>query len=305
MRDIETLLNDYHVAVKTSGPEISPNFIGMPCPFCGDDPGKTHLGYSRKLDLFSCWKCGPKSHENAISRLLGIPYAEAAKLLESYFIPGTEAIVTRKMAAECHLPREAKEFSRFHRDYLTGRGFDPETIAKTWGVKGASTGDWADRLIIPVTQKGKLVSFVTRAIDDTMFLPKKSCPLKDEVIHHKDILYGADEAVQNYVILVEGPADTWRFGPGTVSTFGIKYSEHQLAQLTAWKHIFICYDSIINDNGKEEEKAAQAQAERIADTLGIFNQVYIVDEFKSDPGAMSNSTAMEVKTRILKLMKRS
>lgn len=122
-----------------------------------------------------------------------------------------------------------------------------------------------------------------------------TCPQEEEVIHAKHLLHGFDLVRGNTVIVMEGPFDSFRYGPGSVNTQGIKFTEHQVELLGAFQNIFILFDSIINDNGRELEKQAQEQAEFLADSLAINSNVWIIDQFHSDPGSMSDRQINRVK----------
>ena len=121
--------------------------------------------------------------------------------------------------------------------------------------------------------------------------------MEDEVVHFKDTLYGYDRCKSNTVIVSEGPFDVWRWGYGAVCTWGIKFTERQVDLLSTFKNIFIIFDSSDTKTGKEEKQAAE-QAEKLADKLAIFQNVWIVDSIGSDPADLSQKKADFIRRKI-------
>lgn len=300
---LQQLLSDFHVPFETSGTEISRGWIGLQCPFCGDD--KTHLGYHEGKDLLTCWRCGPKRMFPTLKAILGIPGDQLAKILKKYgsITQYDRGGTPRTMAKQLVLPPEFGQLNRKHRQYLEGRGFDPDDIVSRWGILGTgsdSKNGYSNRIIIPIYQGGKLVSFHSRDITGEARIAKKACKVEDEVVHFKDTLYGYDRVKSNTVIVSEGPFDVWRWGYGAVCTWGIKFSEKQVDLLTTFKNIFIVFDSNDEKTGKEERQAAE-QAEKLADRLAIFQNVWIIDDLGSDPADMKQRKADAIRRRINKI----
>lgn len=298
---LKDLLQDYKVPFSSSGSEISKGWIGIQCPFCGDD--KNHLGYNQSKDLLTCWRCGPKKMFPTLKLLLGLPGEQVAKIMRKY---GCETVEEKKEwigAKNLVLPAEFGPLKNRHKRYLEERGFVPDEIISKWGILGTgnSAHGYANRIIIPIYQGGRLVSFHSRDITGEARTPKKACKMEDEVIHFKDTLYGYDRCKSNTVIVSEGPFDVWRWGYGAVCTWGIKFSEKQVDLLSTFKNIVIIFDSENLETGKEERQAAE-QAEKLADKLAIFQNCWIIDDLGSDPADMKQSKANAIRRRITKLV---
>lgn len=300
---LQKILTEFHVPFVTSGSEISKGWIGMQCPFCGDD--KYHLGYNESKGLLTCWRCGPKRLFPTLKVLLNLPNDAITKLLKKY---GVVTEIRDKQTVKVPnlvMPSDFGEIGKQHREYLVQRNFNPDEIVSRWGILGTGNNEkagYSNRIIIPIYQNGKLVSYHSRDITGEARIPKKACKSENEVVHFKDTLYGYDRVNSNTVIVSEGPFDVWRWGYGAVCTWGIKFSERQVDLLTTFKNIFIIFDSANLETGKEEKQAAE-QAEKLADRLAIFQNVWIIDDLGSDPADMPQKKADSIRKRINNIVK--
>lgn len=303
---LQELLTDYHIPFETAGSEISRGWIGLQCPFCGDD--KTHLGYHESKNLLTCWRCGPKRLFPTLKLILDMPADRLEKVLKKYGSLTNynlrEDQPKKPSRQNLILPAEFGQIGRRHEQYLESRGFDPQEIVSRWGILGTgkeAKNGYSNRIIIPIYQGGRLVSYHSRDITGEAKIAKKACKIEDEVVHFKDTLYGYDRVKSNTVIVSEGPFDVWRWGYGAVCTWGIKFSERQVDLLTTFKNIFIIFDSSNLEAGKQELQAAE-QAEKLADRLAIFQNVWIIDDLGSDPADMKQKKADAIRRRIQKIV---
>ncbi len=102
----------------------------------------------------------------------------------------------------------------------------------------------------------------------------------------KDLLYGADFA-SHTIIVVEGPTDVWRIGPGAVGVMGLQYSQKQVALIADYPTRFICFD---------DEPSAQRRAFKLASELREFpGQTSILAVTSSDPGSASDEQISELR----------
>lgn len=171
-----------------------------------------------------------------------------------------------------------------HKRYLEGRLFDPGALERLWGLQGTGPiGQYKFRVIAPVLQGGVLVSYQGRDITGRQELRYKACEEKDEVIHHKHILYGSD-LVQDRVVVVEGITDAWRLGPGAVATFGCRYTAPQREALAQFREVFVMYDS--------SDPVAQACGADLAEALALLvEHVEIITNDWKDPGSAPQDEA--------------
>ncbi len=295
MINIEKLYRDFNIPYETSGHKhVAPGWVGTPCPFCSGNPG-FHLGYCsdsshRYAGAFSCWRCGGKDRWKALSRILSVPESKVWEIIKQYSSDSPniqKKQKPKKKAKECQLPPGTERMKNWHRDYLRNRRFDPIYLEKEWGLLGTGpTGHYKHRIIIPIHFKGRIVSYQGRDITDKSEMKYKACPQEQEVLDHKNCLYGIDKVDGNSIVIVEGVSDVWRLGPGAVATFGIKFKEEQASQLLRFKRIFLLYDSEFDD------PQAGEQADKLADYLSSpSREVEKITLSEGDPGDLSDEEA--------------
>lgn len=300
--DAVRLYEKYRIDYRTSGPEVTQGWVNCACPFCSDD--KHHLGYSPKLGLFSCWKCGGKSELRGVATLLNIPFSEAKKIIDEYYIAGSTKNEVKIRPNELKLPDNERRLLPSHKEYLIGRGFDADDLEKKYGLVSCKTDkNYKNRIIIPIYYKRELVSFHSRDVSGLSQIRAKACPSDEEIIPHKNTVYGFDRVRGNTVIVSEGAFDKWRWGDEGVATWGIKFTEHQVALLSCFKNVFIVFDSKIKD-GEELEIIARKQAEELADRLSIWNNVWLISDLGCDPAELSQRRANRIKQGFFDLVRR-
>ena len=116
--------------------------------------------------------------------------------------------------------------------YLAGRGFDARVIDQFGLSLCMKPGPFMGRILIPVYQDGKLISYQGRTIVEGM-KPKYLFPT--DVPFHNG-LYNWDMASRHdWVVLVEGVTDLWRMWlrgyPNTAATFGKTLKQEQFRLL--------------------------------------------------------------------------
>lgn len=263
------------------------------CPFCEGNPGY-HLGYNLASGYFHCWRCGWKPLKLALATLLGVAEREIPALLPPYHTArapqdrvGQEI---RSGAIPTYMPEPNAPLNALQAAYLRDRRFDPLFLAETWGLRGtdhrAPVG-WRHRIVIPITHDGRLVSYTTRSLVDRRD-KYKACPIPQETIHHKHLLYGLDQARgMDAVAVVEGPADVWRLGPGAVATFGTQLKPAQRILLRRFRRLLIVFDG---------DSAGQVAGEKLAWQMAGYglevDQVILPPD--KDPGSLSVEEASSV-----------
>jgi hypothetical protein len=253
-----------------------PNWIQLQnCPFCGSV--NYHLGYSIGGGFFVCWKCG--GHRTVDTwRLLGASKKQLGEILHDMEKDAAPAKRERTRATVAE-PKGVKPMLDCHKYYLRERGFDPKQIESIWGVKGiglASRLSW--RLYIPITYKTDLVSWTTRAIGKKVEQRYVSASAEEECINHKELIYGRDFC-RNSIVVVEGPADAWKIGPGAGALFGTAFSTAQVREIASIPNRYVCFDA---------GPHAQAKAENLCNQLSCFPGVTErIDLDSKDPGEAS------------------
>jgi len=168
-------------------------------------------------------------------------------------------------------------------------------IEYNWNIKSTGhIGPYAHRIYIPVHHNGQLVSYQCRTIANLPHVPRyKSCKSTDELRPLKHCLYGLDKVEGESCVVVEGPMDVWRLGPGAVGTFGTGVSATQLILLRRFRQV-----TFIPDN--DEHGAGLQSAVDAANVLALSGvETYIEEIDAADPAEMEQGEANELMRRIL------
>lgn len=285
------VLDDLGIRYITEGHRhVRPGWVGLDCPWCGRDTEGWHLGYSLENHYTKCWRCGFHSTVNVIMEYTGYSFKQCANILkdvETDYIPKKV-----KTKGKLILPKGIGDLQPAHVKYITRRGFDIKEIKSLWQIQGiglSSQLPW--RIFIPIIYHGKMVSWTTRSISKNKKITRYiSAAELEELIPHKDILYGEDFA-RDVIIIVEGPTDVWKIGPGAVATLGLNYSTEQLTKMVQYRKRIICFDS---------DKLAQVRANKLADELSPFTgETYNIQLDSEDAGAASKKEIRQIRKMLL------
>ena len=286
--DFSRLFRDNAVPHWTEGKNVSDGWVNTQCVFC-DDPSN-HLGFSEE-GACVCWRCGRHSTSEAIHLLTGLDWQI---IRTSYIIQGGAAPYQHDQISAApplflSLPPGTREMTEKQRRYLEGRRFDPDRIARDYGVKGTGiVGPYKFRIIVPVMLGGKLVSYQGRDYTGKSDLRYKTCRKEDELVCHKHTLYDIDRA-GNDVVVVEGVTDAWRLGAGAVATFGVGFTQEQVLRLARFRRVFLLYDP-----------DAPGRAERLARAVaGLGPEVEVVQLDGGDPAEMAQDDADNLMKELL------
>lgn len=276
--EIEEILDDLGVSYLREGNHhCRPGWIQIDCPYCGTVE-KYHMGFNLSGRYFNCWKCGGH-HPAKVLRTLGVAgEKEAQDLLRSMDGAALDRPLKKRKGLKepKHRISLDSRMAWAHRQYLRKRGFRPDEIQRIWQVGAISLAaklPW--RLYIPIHQRGQRVSWTTRAIGEGVTQRYVSASAEEESVNHKEVVYGLDLCFHS-VVVVEGPTDAWRIGPGAGALFGTAFSPAQVLQLSQVPHRIICFDS---------SDEAQERAQDLASQLSVFpgsTQNVILDA--EDPG---------------------
>lgn len=289
LRDLLTTLG---IEYKEHGESslVTRGWIGVECPWCGRGTGRPGLGINVTSLRSKCWKCGSHSLLASLCEISSQPRERVAALLAAVddavgLLAGDETPTGRYKE-----PDGVGPLQTVHRNYLSRRGFDPDEVVETWAVKGIGRGgryQW--RLFLPVFVEQKPVSWTTRAVGNVE-LRYVSAPKTDESVHLKDTLFGEDKA-GNSVVVVEGPFDAMRIGPGAVATYGLSVTLKQRARLARYARRTICFDN---------DPEAQRVARRLADELSVFDgATYVAVLSGKDPCESPEEEIHELRERFL------
>lgn len=268
-------LDSHRIPYRTEGEHSRPGWVQLDCPWCGRDSGKYHLGYSLAQHFVHCWKCGWHRIWDTILEL--VPDVSRDEL-RALYRPSDGAVVEPRARGRYREPKGVEPLGGAHKRYLRGRHFDPQEIECLWGVQGIGLrGQPPWRLFIPIVVENEYVAWTSRALQDGDNGPRyRSSSLEHSDIPVKELLYGVDYC-RNEVIVVEGPTDTWRIGPGAVATLGTAVTLTQCELLSRFSVVHICFDN---------SPDAQRSAHKLYRELQGLIEVDIVRIQAKDPGSL-------------------
>lgn len=283
------LLEEFDIPQAPEGHEHSTEgWVQFDCPFCGKDSRHYHMGYNISGGFTNCWRCGSHSVASVLMEYSDLPYRQIKKMLDEVTPVRIKDELDETVKTKLVVPAGIDGLKPVHIKYLENRGYDPTEVQRLWQIKGIGViGRLKWRIFIPILYNNKVVSWTTRALSDRVSKKYWSAKPDEELIPHKELLYGMDY-VRHTAIIVEGPLDVWAIGPGAVATFGTGFTKQQVLKLLGVPRKIICYDA---------EKEAQKQAHKLSDALGGFGgETVIVQLDSKDPG--------EAKSKELKYLRK-
>lgn len=272
------LLRESGIPYKLHGEHhhVSKKWLGVDCPWCSPKSGHYRLGLPPSGRGCHCWSCGNKSTTEALVLLTGLPRPEVHHLLELLGRNTKEAQPPR--TNKLVLPPGLGPLLPLQREYLRGRGFDPDELAEDWGLRGIGLAPrLAWKIWIPIhDNSGQLISWTTRAPSDEAKPKYVTAEVEESLRSPKETLYGLHRVPGHAVVVVEGPTGSWRLGRGVVATLGVAYSRAQTLLLSKFPVRVVVFDS---------EPEAQERARSLCDELHCFpGDTWRVELDAADPG---------------------
>ncbi len=261
MPSIVDVLQELGVPYRDAGQHhhVTRGWLGVDCPYCSPESGKFKLGINLVGLFASCWTCGARPVTRALADVVDLPERRIRELLAD--VAPAVRLPEPRRRGKLVLPVGVGPLLPAHEAYLRARGFDPDALARLWGVRGIGLDPrvpW--RVFVPITLRGEIVSWTARAISDRHPLRYVNAAAGEERVSAKTLLFGADHA-RHAVVVVEGPFDAMRIGPGAVATMGVSYSRAQLRQLARFPVRAVCFDAVPD---------AQRRARRLCADLAAF-----------------------------------
>jgi len=232
---------------------------------------------------------------DVVARLLGGD--KAARQAVSRYRGGPEHVKPTNLMRRRTLwtPPGMGDLGKQHRQYLRHRRFDPDKLKEEWDLTATahlSGPGWNWRVCFPIcSQDGLQVAYAGRSISDKT-KPKYKLPKDNQILTHpRSLLYGIHKAGGDSVVVVEGPTDVWRMGPGAVALLGVKWTVEQMNLLRAFPRRFIMLDP---------DQAGQRRAEEIAEWLGMFSgETELISDLPSDPGELDQGEANQIMKELI------
>lgn len=221
------------------------------CPFCNDTRGRLTVNNSygvpdengdKRLWLANCYNEACLEDESRRQQFYLMVYTSPAQRLRSARLRAPAQTRTKPVdirePGDIVLLEELLETQPNHPavQYVLERDFDPVVLSRRWGIGYCSKSRFdlaRDRLYIPVMMDDKLVGWQTRLLHQWVKgMPPKywSCPGQQRA----KIMYNFDTAHHYFtVVLVEGPADTWRVGGPGIGLLGKTVGTEALPRLVS------------------------------------------------------------------------
>ena len=274
----------FRIEYRTEGKHTRRGWVQIDCPNCGRDSKKFHLGFNLKYRTLNCWKCGKKQLGSTLATLSGLTPKQVSGYIAR--IPKTE-FESIEVQGNFVCPKGVKPLNDAHKAYLRSRDYNWRRIERIWGIMGIGIAPkLSHRIWIPIEYGGKQRSWTTRSISDAPDVTRYiSADPTQELISHKKLLYGEDYA-GNAIIVVEGPLDVWRIGPGAVGTFGTRPTASQITRIAKYPVRYICFDH-----------GAERQSQLLAETLSAFpGETHQIVLDADDPGSMTKRELRQVRS---------
>lgn len=254
---ITEIYTNLSVPFWIKGKNVTKGWVNIECPFCADS--SNHCGVNPNTELFHCWKCGKKGHfVDLLMELTGLPFGACKSIIADSTINFEEDVLetiknvlhpSKEVEPEkLTTPELPERFKLIEEDtyfplldsYLKRRRFSRSLLIRyKCGI--CMTGEYMNRLIIPVYYQEKLVSFQAADLSGFASLKYRSAPL--EMGRINDFLYGLDE-VDKRMIVVEGVPDKWRTGIEAVASFTSALTPKQIELILSKNldELYICFD---------------------------------------------------------------
>ena len=295
--DAKDVLDNLGIPHKDSGKNVGQGWIGVCCPFCGDN--NFHLGINIQGKTISCFRCGKTG---TILTYLSEELRSFNKALEAVkdmlprelksFVNSSDASVN-KSSLKVELPRGSKRGLRpSHKEYLRyGRKYpilNPDELEDKYNLYSTGPVDeYPNRIIVPVVRNYRLITYTTVSIAEEAMIRYKHLPNEQSIAHVKEYLYNI-HTVRHVCYVTEGLFDCWRIGDGAVTTFGTKVTDEQIRLLSAIPNVVLLFDG--DAPGRNASTIVSAK-------LAPMTNVYTINLKEGrDPDSLSPEEVQKIKS---------
>lgn len=321
--DIKSFLDAQGIHYVTSGRNVAKDHINIKCPACGNADPSEHMGIRLSDGAWGCWR--DRDHRGRdiarlIRMILNCSLEEARRIVgrplfedddttiddvaREDFYDQTNAAIEHGMegGVELSMPREFRPLWRDNKRarfrflrYLHSRGFKHSevlSVCRLYNLRYCVTGRYADRIIIPITYKGALVTWTSRSIYPNAGLRYLSLSAEDSVVSVKHLVYNYDKAARGgkRLIIVEGPMDVLKLdfygrsrGVRAVGLISMTMERPQRDMLHKLSKKFAEVCPLLDSS---EELGGQMGLE--SELSFLPNLAYVdIPDYDGDPGSMS------------------
>ena len=268
----------------------SSNEVHVCCPICGDTRYRMYINLVS--GLVYCHNCQYKGDiVRLVSDVEHIPIFMARQKIESVVETPVEgslseyllnkSIYATPYTIQKRAIRLPSEFKLLHtstsyiaqqaKRYLYKRGITDQQI-EYHGMGYCTSGEYEQRVIIPIVQEDQLKFWVARAFNNHMF-PKEKSPHTDFYQWKKsEVVFNLDTAIKTYnsMVICEGVFDALSWGTIGVALLGKSLYEPQLVSILQYRDlltegVYVCLDA-----------DARNDTIKLATELSQYFKVYVV-----------------------------
>lgn len=235
---ITSILDNHGIEYWEEGNNVSPDTVNVQCPFCDDH--SNHCGIFVENMVYHCWRCDGKGWFGyLLSTLTGRSLQVCNEEIEAAGYTFTKTPLEEIQSVFRGSVKPRKEENKFQGLpeyfeaitsntnfplldwYLNLRKVEKATVIDhNCGI--CRVGPFMNRMIIPVFERGQVVSY--QAAD----LTRKSPWKYKNAFAKMDFLYNIDRIQKKgLLIITEGVLDCWRVGPHCVCSFGTHLTDRQ------------------------------------------------------------------------------
>lgn len=316
--DIDSYLSDHGAT------QIQANEYALTCPICGKE-NKLIVNITKKT--WHCWVCEEYGFNSEGKR---IPLVGAGGIIsliqlldncskqhvltllktEGFFgavdinkldLVLIDQIISNDLEASAISPPDYWAPITTELPYMTKRGITVED-ARNFGLSYCYMGRYANRLIFPVWENGKLVYYQGRAMYEAVpgskFIKSLNPPKQANSAVSSEVLMNLDTAKKfERVAIVEGPIDCVHTGLDSVCTFGKKISFVQILKLVlaGIKKIDFMWDG---PSATEPYGALHEMIQASNLMSGLFEDIKIILLPQNDPGVYDRVELQEFRNNM-------
>lgn len=289
------MLEELGLDYRESGKNVGKDWIGVCCPFCGDDLNY-HLGVCLNAPVISCFRCGKDGNFITLAiKELG-SYDKAIKFLKKLTpleLRTKEDNTEIDFITKLELPKNAGRLpTTYQINYLQKREYNWKKLHDKYNLHYCGpTGDFANRIIVPVYQRRKLVTYTSIDISVNSNLRYKHLSETKSIIPIKKLLFGIENTNNHTVCVVEGLFDQFRIGDGSVCGFGANITSDQILLLSKFSKVYVAFDG--DDPGRQA-------AIKLRNTLAVFCDVDIIHlPQNQDPDSLPQRDIDQIKSLLI------
>lgn len=268
-------LNQYSIEYVTQGPNVAKGNVNIHCPYCGASDPSHHMGISLSGKGWACWRSEThrgKNPRRLVEVLLGCSREQASRIVGDTAppLPERENFAgrvrqslgirqrTRTVQRYLTMPREFKpirnrgagrEFFHYLRVSRKYPDDDIPDLVRRYDLRYCTSGQFRNRLIIPVSTELGLTTWVGRTIKRSQSPRYKALTVDPDKVGGGPLaLRPVNRCLFNYpslmrdpgsvLVIVEGPMDALRvdyygyeYGIRATCLFGLNLFDEHLALL--------------------------------------------------------------------------